>query len=282
MTNMRKRNILILRKLKAGDFLEHEVLIGTVKSKKQFEINFSEKFYHIPEAVVPKNMMPVEYIALYLPSGTFGDEDGCIRYYGKVSETKIVKRGEITSLPSKNPEMSYYKFEIEEWKKLEFPIIRECGGIYAKAFTSFEKLLSAKKLSDIVNTEYAVAKKKKHSGFKPEEIEKIEITRDPVGVKLLAKRINEAAGKEKILPVQITKYLLDNGYLALSFDEKTKSLNRVATEKGMEIGIESFWEINKYFREYSKNYYNENAQKFVVEHLNEMVMISADEAYKNN
>lgn len=282
MTNMRKRNILILRKLKAGDFLEHEVLIGTVKSKKQFEINFSEKFYHIPEAVVPKNMMPVEYIALYLPSGTFGDEDGCIRYYGKVSETKIVKRGEITSLPSKNPEMSYYKFEIEEWKKLEFPIIRECGGIYAKAFTSFEKLLSAKKLSDIVNTEYAVAKKKKHSGFKPEEIEKIEITRDPVGVKLLAKRINEAAGKEKILPVQITKYLLDNGYLALSFDEKTRSLNRVATEKGMEIGIESFWEINKYFREYSKNYYNENAQKFVVEHLNEMVMISADEAYKNN
>lgn len=282
MTNIHKKNILILRKLKAGDFLEHEVLIGTVKSKKQFEINFSEKFYHIPEAVVPKNMMPVEYIALYLPSGTFGDEDGCIRYYGKVSETKIVKRGEITSLPSKNPEMSYYKFEIEEWKKLEFPIIRECGGIYAKAFTSLEKLLSAKKLSDIVNTEYAVEKKKKHSGFKPEEIEKIEITRDPVGVKLLAKRINEAAGKEKILPVQITKYLLDNGYLKLSFDEKTKSLNRVPTEKGMKIGIESFWEINKYFREYSKNYYNENAQKFVVEHLNEMVMISADEAYKNN
>ena len=282
MTNIHKKNILILRKLKAGDFLEHEVLIGTVKSKKQFEINFSEKFYHIPEAVVPKNMMPVEYIALYLPSGTFGDEDGCIRYYGKVSETKIVKRGEITSLPSKNPEMSYYKFEIEEWKKLEFPIIRECGGIYAKAFTSLEKLLSAKKLSDIVNTEYAVAKKKKHSGFKPEEIEKIEITRDPVGVKLLAKRINEAAGKEKIIPVQITKYLLDNGYLKLSFDEKTKSLNRVPTEKGMKIGIESFWEINKYYREYSKNYYNENAQKFVAEHLNEIIMISVSEAYKNN
>ena len=225
--------------------MEHAVLIGTVKSKKQFEVNFSEKFYHIPEAVVPKNMLPVEYIALYLPAGTFGDEDGCIRYYGKISETKIVKRDEITSLPSKNPEMSYYKFEIEEWKKLEFPIIRECGGIYAKAFTSLEKLLSAKKLSDIVNTEYAVAKRIKQYGFKPEEIEKIEITRDPVGVKLLAKRINDAAGKEKIVPVQITKYLLENGYLKLSFDEKTKSLNRVPTEKGMRVGIESFWEINK-------------------------------------
>ena len=282
MTNIIKKDILALRKFKAGENLEHEVLIGTVKSKNQFEVNFSEKFYHIPEAVVPKNMMPVEYIALYLPAGTFGDEDGCIRYYGKISETKIVKRDEITSLPSKNPEMSYYKFEIEEWKKLEFPIIRECGGIYAKAFTSLEKLLSAKKLSDIVNTEYAVAKRIKQYGFKPEEIEKIEITRDPGGVKLLAKRINDAAGKEKIVPVQITKYLLENGYLKLSFDEKTKSLNRVPTEKGMRVGIESFWEINKYYREYSKNYYNEKAQKFIIEHLNEIVMISIEEAYKNN
>lgn len=282
MTNIIKKDILALRKFKAGENLEHEVLIGTVKSKNQFEVNFSEKFYHIPEAVVPKNMMPVEYIALYLPAGTFGDEDGCIRFYGKISETKIVKRGEITSIPSKNPEMKYYKFEIEEWKRLENPIIRECGGIYAKAFTSLEKLLSATKLSDIVNTEYAVAKKIKHSGFKPEELEKIEVSKDPVGVKLLAKRINDAAGKEKIIPVQITKYLLQNGYLRLSFDEKTKSLNRVATEKGMEIGIESFWEINKFYREYSKNYYNEKAQKFIIEHLNEIIMISVDEAYKNN
>ena len=72
--------------------MDHEVLIGTVKSKTQFEVYFSEKFYHIPEAVVPKNMMPVEYIALYLPAGTFGDEDGCIRFYGKIADTKIVKR----------------------------------------------------------------------------------------------------------------------------------------------------------------------------------------------
>ena len=262
--------------------MEHEVLIGTVKSQKQFEINFSEKFYHIPEAVVPKNMMPVEYVALYLPAGTFGDEDGCIRWYGKVAETKTVRREEITSLPSSNLNMMYYKFEIEEWKKLEFPIIRECGGIYAKAFTSLEKLLSAKKLSDIVNTEYAVAKKIKHSGFKPEELEKIEISKDPVGVKLLAKRINDAAGKEKIIPVQITRYRLEKGFLKLSFDEKTKSLNRVPTEDGMKIGIESFWEINKYYREYSKNYYNEKAQRFIIEHLNEIIMISIDEAYKNN
>ncbi|MBQ7875168.1 MAG: hypothetical protein IJ306_08455 [Oscillospiraceae bacterium] len=262
--------------------MEHEVLIGTVKNKNQFEVNFSEKFYHIPEAVVPKNMLPVEYIALYLPSGTFGDGEGCIEYYGKVAETKLVKRGEIEFIPSRNPDMTYYKFEVEEWQKLDSPIIRECGGIYAKAFTSLEKLLSAKKLSDIVNTERAVAKKIRNRGFSEEELEKIEITKDPVGVKLLAKRINKAAGREKVTPVQISKYLLEKGYLEMAFDEKTKTENRVPTEKGSALGIENFWEINRFYREYSKNYYSEAAQKFVIEHLNEIIMITLDEAYKND
>lgn len=261
--------------------MEHEVLIGTIKNRKQFEINFEEKFYHIPEAVVPKNMMPVEYVALYLPAGTFGEEDGCIRYYGKITDIKLVKRSEITSLPSKNGEMMYYRFDVEEWKKLDAPIIRECGGVYAKAFTSLEKFLSAKKLSDIVNTERAVAKKIRNNGFSKNEIKKIEVTKDPVGVKLLAKRINEAAGREKVTPVQITKYLLEHGYLEISFDEKTGTKNRVSTEEGTALGIENFWEINKYYREYSKNYYNENAQRFVIEHLNEIILISQQEAYIN-
>ena len=152
--------------------MEHEVLIGTVKNKKQFEVNIAELFYHIPAAVLPKEMLPVEYIALYLPAGTFGDEDGCIRFYGKVKSTKNIKRGEIVSIPSVNPEMDYYKFEVEKWEQLEHPIIRECGGVYAKAFTSFEKLISAKKLSDIVNTERAVARKIKNHGFTKEELEK--------------------------------------------------------------------------------------------------------------
>ena len=97
----------------------------------------------------------------------------------------------------------------------------------------------------------------------------------------LTKRINEAAGKEKVTPVQITKYLLENGYLKMEFDHKTKTRNRVPTEKGTALGIENFWEINKFYREYSKNYYSEDAQRFIIEHLNEIIMIPQNEAYKN-
>lgn len=261
--------------------MEHEVLIGTVKNKNQLKVNLEEKFYHIPSAVVPKEMLPVKYIALYLPEGTFGEDDGCIRFYGKVKSISCIKRKEITSLPSVNGEMNYYRFDVEEWKSLAAPIIRECGEVYAKAFTSLEKLLSAKKLSDIINTKRAVARKIKNCGFKAKELAEIEVTKDPVGVKLLAKRINKAAGKEKILPVQITKYLLENGYLKTEFDEKTNTENRVPTDKGLGLGIENFWEINRFYREYSKNYYSEAAQRFIIAHLNNIILITTNEAYKN-
>lgn len=262
--------------------MEYEVLIGTVKNEKQFEVNFAEKFYHIPEAVIPKNIPLPKYIALYFPEGTFGDSEGCIRWYGKVTESKIIKRGEITSLPTKSPEKNYYKFSVNEWMRIPHPIIRKCGGIYVKAFTNIEKLLSANELSELIDTNYAVARKIRSKGFSKDELDKIETTKDPVGVKLLTKRINDAVSSEKIIPTQITRYLLNEGYLKLSYDEKTKSLNRIPTEKGMKIGIESFWEVNKYYREYSKNYYAEPAQKFIIEHLNDIVMVSINEAYKNN
>ncbi len=255
--------------------MEHEVLIGTVKNKAQLEVNLNEKFYHIPEAVVPKNLLPVDYVALYLSAKSFGE--GEILYYGKVSGINLVKRGEITSIPARNPEMMYYKFDIEEWKKLPKPIVRENGGIYTKAFTSLEKLLSAEKLADIVNTGKTTPRKYGKSNFKD-----VEITKDPVGAKLLAKRINKAYGKEKVAPVQITKFLLINGYLKIEHDEKSDTEIRVPTEKGAALGIENFWELNRFYREYNKNYYSEEAQRFVVEHINSIAQIPLADAYSNN
>lgn len=263
--------------------MEHRVLVGTVKNERQLEVNLNEKFYHIPKAVVPEKMLPVGYVALYLPAGVFGEdgEKSCIKYYGKIAETRVVRRSEITSLPSQNGDVNYYKFEIEEWLPLPNQIERDVGGIYAKAFTSLEDLLSAKKISEITNGRKTERRKLYKHGFSDEEISKICTTDDPVGVKMIASRANEAAGREKVTAVQISKYLLQNGFLEIEHDEKTDTDVRVPTEKGSALGIENFWEINKYYEEYSKNYYSKAAQQFIVEHLNEIVMIKASEAFKN-
>ncbi len=264
--------------------MEHEVLIGTVKNRPQLEVNLKEKFYHIPEAVIPKNMLPVEYIALYLPSGAFGKESGGIKYYGRVKVVNVIRRGEISSLPSRNSNIMYYKFDVDEWLPLQNGISCERGGIYTKAFTSLDKLFSAKKLSDIVNTGRVPVRKMKKAAtrsFTKEELNRIKVSEDPVGAKQVALRANEAAGKERVTAVQITKYLLKTGYLEIEFDEKSESEIRVPSEKGKELGIENFWEINKYYREYNKNYYNRNAQQFIIDHLNDIVMVKMSDAFKN-
>lgn len=262
--------------------MEHEVLIGTVKNKMQFEVNLNEKFYHIPEAVIPKNMFPVKYVALYIPLSVLKDENAsCIPYYGEVESIELVEREKITSLPTHNANLKYYKINVKEWINLPNKITRVCGSIYAKAFTTLDSLLGAKDLSDLINTRYAEIRKIRSCGFTKKELESIETTKDPVGIKLLTARINKAAGCEKILPVQISKYLLEHGYLEMEFDEKTKTNNRVASDSGKILGIETFWEINKYYREYCKNYYNIDAQKFIIEHLNEIVLIKRSFAYKN-
>ena len=45
--------------------MTNKVLIGKVKNELQLKVNLEEKFYHIPEAVMPKNILPVGYVALF-------------------------------------------------------------------------------------------------------------------------------------------------------------------------------------------------------------------------
>lgn len=262
--------------------MEHEVLIGVIKSEEQLQISLEDGFYHIPAAVVSEEMMPVHYVALYLPKRLRKDStDSCIPFYGEVTSVEMVPRERIPVFPFQNGESIYYRINIKEWKRLPNIIRWNCGSIYAKAFTTLKKLLEAKTLSDLVDTRYAEVKRIKDYGFSEKEKAKIIVSDDPVGVKLLTQRINQAAGKEKLLPVQISRYLLEQGYLIMEQDEQTGQNNRIASEKGKQLGIETFWELNKYYREYCKNYYDKNAQQFVIDHLNEIIFIETKEAYNN-
>ncbi len=282
MTRKIQKGILIIANGNGGGKMNQKLLIGTVKNENQLQINLEKCFYHIPKTVVPEKEMPVDYVALYLPQHIHeSEEKGCIPYYGEVSSIELVPRAEIPVLPFQNPEMLYYKISVKEWKPVPEKIVRGCGSIYTKVFTDLQKLLEAKELSDIVDVSYFEEKKIRSCGFSDEELQRIEISDDPIGIKLLTQKINQAAGREKLLPVQISKYLLEQGYLEMEFDEQTGKSNRVASEKGRELGIECFWELNKYYREYCKNYYGPRAQKFIIDHLNDIIFIDREEAYSN-
>ncbi len=253
-----------------------KVLIGKVKNERQFEANFKAKFYHIPEAVMPKGMMPVGYVALFYNEAVQGEQNVCIRYYGKIVKTELLPREEITELSSTNCGKQYYKFTVDEWKELSMPIIRDKGGVYVKAFTRLKILLSAEKLSDIERLNNVKQKpKRKAISFSDEQIANVKLSEDLITATSLAEIIS-VAGKTKIIAAKITKYLLENGYLKAK--EIGRHTCRVSTPKGQEIGIFSD-RADKNGDEYYLTLYDKNAQQFVLDHINEIVKIGLRDAY---
>lgn len=103
--------------LKDEYFSNREVLVGTVKNKEQLEANFKYNFYHIPKDKINLAKNNIKYVALYQSKTKFVDDSG-ILWYGKIKNIDIVKRNEIHELP-KADDTLYYKFEIEEWYKLQ-------------------------------------------------------------------------------------------------------------------------------------------------------------------
>ena len=252
-----------------------KVLIGRVKNKRQFDVNLEAKFYHIPEAVMPKNMMPIGYVALFYNEEAEGEQTVCIRYYGKVIKTELLLREKIEELPSANRGKRYYKFIVDEWKELPAPIIRDKGGVYAKGFTRLDTLLSAKKFSEIERADGTKPQSKNPSTFSEEQIAKVVLSEDLITATELA-RIISTAGSTSIAPTKITKYLLENDYLRQKAIGKRTC--RVATPKGNEVGIFSD-HADKNGDEYYLTLYDKNAQQFVLDHINEIVKTGLNNAY---
>ncbi len=102
------------------DFCVRDVLVGSIRSDEQLQINLSEKFYYVPARYVSPSSLPVKYVAIY--QSVYNCESG-IRYYAQVLETQKIKRADIKVRMSRNNgDEDYYLFKVDEWKTLDRPI----------------------------------------------------------------------------------------------------------------------------------------------------------------
>ncbi len=106
--------------LGAVDFTRMDVLIGTVRSDEQFDYCMESRSYYIPAKTVTPADLPVTVIALYEEGLT---RRGGIKRYGRVTDTRVVKRSDIPVPMSRpNPDEAYYLFSVADWVYLEHPI----------------------------------------------------------------------------------------------------------------------------------------------------------------
>lgn len=109
----------IEEKLIHVDWDKRDVMIGTFRSKNQFDICFEKKFYYVPAKRIAKNKLPIHWVALYQTDNKF-EKRGQIRYFGEVLTMEPVPRKNIVEVPMTrdNPEELYYKICVREWKDI--------------------------------------------------------------------------------------------------------------------------------------------------------------------
>lgn len=120
------------------NFIDRDVLVGTLRNVEQLDICLENRFYHIPCSEIAESRLPLRYVALYQSSSKFKNSAG-VNYYGEIILSEKVRRRDITEIPSyKNGEALYYKFYIKEWKKLNCVIkpreLRVSSRIYTNLF----------------------------------------------------------------------------------------------------------------------------------------------------
>lgn len=120
--------------LSGVDFSRLDVLIGTVRSDTQFDYCMESKTYYIPAKTVTTDDLLPAVIALYEEGLT---RKAGIKRYGRITETRVVKREEIpVPLSRPNHAEAYYLFSVADWVYLEHPIAIQDTARGKPMFTS--------------------------------------------------------------------------------------------------------------------------------------------------
>lgn len=129
---------------------EENVLVGSLRRKKQLKIALEQNFYHIPCSRVNLSERQLRYIAIYLSKKKFKDDSG-VRYYGEIKGWEVKQRKEIEiPLIRNNGEEPYYVFDINNWQELEEPILPEGYGVSGShIYTNDMLLFKAKTLPEL-------------------------------------------------------------------------------------------------------------------------------------
>ena len=117
-----------------------DVLVGTLRNRKQLDTVLKNKFYHIPSVMIPDDKTNISYIAIYQSKNLFGKESG-IRYFGKVVSSEKVERKDILEIPSESEEL-YIRYNVHKWNTLDNPVSSGYSGTVV-GFTNLHMLLHA-------------------------------------------------------------------------------------------------------------------------------------------
>lgn len=131
------------------EFTKRNVLVGTIRRREQLSVNLTHKFYHIPMSELISGS-GLEYVAIYQSKNLFRENTDVngITYYGRITNSAIVKRRDIQEIPSSSNE-EYMRFDVDRWQKIEPHIqIREISP-QVSLKTSYYQFANARFINEL-------------------------------------------------------------------------------------------------------------------------------------
>lgn len=87
---------------------------------------------------------------------------------------------------------------------------------------------------------------------------------------MINNQFNSLKGMDKLKGTEIVKGLIKKGYLKYEEDCRERKI-KVPTVEGVKIGIRNVIKKNEYGNDYCVNLYNINAQRFIIDNINEIL-----------
>lgn len=110
-----------------------------------------------------------------------------------------------------------------------------------------------------------------------EELRNIEISDEPISISKLTFRVNEFIDQSTMRTLkatQLTASLVRLGFLEVASVNNNDQEFKIATEKGIKLGISTELKENSLGETYSLNLYNTNAQSYIVTNLMNIILES--------
>ncbi|MEN6634242.1 MAG: hypothetical protein ABFC56_00110 [Clostridiaceae bacterium] len=136
-------------------------------------------------------------------------------------------------------------------------------------FEEISEILETLSLNPILYKKSISSRRKPFYLYK-NEVECIEISREPISISKLAFRINELIDQgtmSKLKATQLTAGLVSMGFLEMTTNTEGDQAYKIATKKGSELGISTVLKTNSNGETYSLNLYNEKAQRYIANNI---------------
>jgi hypothetical protein len=132
------------------DKIDKIVLVGVLKDRRDFNILLTGKWYRIPVTHAPRRRFA--YLAFYQPA-PFGRQGKRIRYYTRVLNWRVIKRGDLLPDEPSHPRARDYYLQVRvgKIKKLPRPIRNIIPRRISFGFTTLNHLLKSKDILQLYN-----------------------------------------------------------------------------------------------------------------------------------